>query len=132
MPSNTISKKDYPIPNSLFCIGKRCHQIIMSRLRLGCSLLRSDLYHNLHVIPSPKCDCNPLLDETCEHYFFNCPLYNDQRNTLRNNLLPLDYPYDNLDIETILNGSTERDKPSNVQFILFIQQYIQDTERFIP
>ena len=66
-----------PNPNKLFFVGKRQFQIIHASLRNDCSSLK----HNLlirNILDSPLCVCGAL--ETNQHYFFECPLYRNERN----------------------------------------------------
>ena len=39
----------------------------------------------MNIIPSPTCSCGAPI-ENADHYFFECPLYTNQRNNLSINL----------------------------------------------
>jgi len=62
----------------LYYYGKRWASVHHARIRLGCSKLRADLFYKLHVIENPNCSCGYAI-ENAEHFFFNCPNYNDLR-----------------------------------------------------
>ena len=62
--------------------GQRWANVHHSRMRIGCSGLNYDLHTNLHVINSPSCRCGAP-QETANHYFMECILYDDQRLELR-------------------------------------------------
>ena len=49
-----------------------------ARIRNDCSNLLSNLYIN-HLSPSPACSCSEEV-EGADHYFFNCPNYNNERD----------------------------------------------------
>ena len=54
--------------------------MILSRMRMQCSPLRVHL-HNMHIIEEENCQCGHD-KETVDHFFFNCPLYNETRHIL--------------------------------------------------
>ena len=84
-PSLTAFKDYFRTKNddqtNLYSSGKRWPSIHHARLRIGCSKLNAHLSLNLHVIPSPQCRCGHPLEDP-KHYFFVCPLFYAQRNTL--------------------------------------------------
>ena len=71
--------------------GSRDINIITSRLRMKCSSLNSDLYYSLHAIDSPACQCGAPI-ENSKHYFEACPLFNDLRDTMFNDINNLQLP----------------------------------------
>lgn len=76
--------------------------IILTQLRNICSDLNLDLHHD-HIIDNPSCCCsNPL--ETVFHYFLECPLYNDSRNELLQNLNRYTNTHNHISIDTFLYG----------------------------
>ena len=98
----------YPISNrlqkSLFCYGSRKCNIIRARLRIGCSGLREHLCNYLHVIDSPKCQCGNE-SETVFHYFFECILFENQRQKMMQDLIPLTLE---ISTKTFLFGDTSK------------------------
>ena len=76
---NTLKTSLFPkIPTSL-SKGNRYLSVIHCRIRNGCSNLNNDLFRN-HLNVSPLCSCGNG-NETADHFFFECPLFNDQRLT---------------------------------------------------
>ena len=60
--------------------GERVNEIALTRIIHNCSSLKADLFR-VNIGPSAYCSCGPL-NETAEHYFFDCVLYNIPRNRL--------------------------------------------------
>ena len=58
--------------------GHRWASIHHSRIRIGCSMLSHHLCDNLHVIPSPRCQCGWNCEDPY-HFCFDCPLFAEQR-----------------------------------------------------
>ena len=101
-----------PLTNPLYYYGLRICQEIHSRLRIGCSNLRAHLFHNIHVIDNPFCNCENGYEETPYHFIFECTKYTTQRETLRTNLLPT--ILDNLPTNYILFGIPNADPTINI------------------
>jgi hypothetical protein len=80
-------KRSLPEKNYLYFYGNRKEAISHARLRIGNSLLNADL-NKIQVIPSPLCPCRQGADEDAKHYFYHCPLFNNQRVSLKADLLP--------------------------------------------
>ena len=121
-------KNRLPKPNFLYNIGERLNQIIHARLRIGCSLLKFDLYHNLHVIPDSTCTCDLSCEETAYHFFFDCPLFTLQRIQLNHDMAPLELT--NLSLETLLHGNPDFDMETNILVLKSIHLFFKSTERF--
>jgi hypothetical protein len=51
-------------PTDLYYHGKRLLAVHHARTRLGCSNLNAHLCNNLHVIPSPRCQCGYELEDS--------------------------------------------------------------------
>ena len=75
----------YRVPKH-FLIGDRKTNILLTRLRNGCSTLKADLYR-VNLITSPICQCGHA-NEDAFHYLFQCNLYTNQRLRLFHSLLP--------------------------------------------
>ncbi len=68
--------------------------VIHARLRNKCSNLNSDLCNN-HLKEYPYCECAEVVEDA-EHYFFQCPMFQNQRTTLLQSLhafIPLNTAY---------------------------------------
>ena len=111
---------------NLYGSGKRWPSIQHARLRIGCSKLNAHLCLNLHVIPSPHCRCGHHLEDP-NHYFFVCPLFYAQRNTLMDTIALLS---DNLTIDTLLYGDPHISYNNNLAIFEAVHSYIIDTHRF--
>ena len=111
--------------NVLYYYGERWAQIHHSRLRIGCSMLKADLYYKLHVIDSPTCRCGHPV-ENAEHFFLHCPLYNN----IRVNLSTIISRLSRLTIKTILFGDTSLDIDTNKIIFDVVHSYMRDSQRF--
>ena len=112
--------------NVLFYFGKRMSSIHHSRLRLGCSKLNVHLCYNLHVVPSPQCQCGSPLEDP-EHFFFSCPTFYAHRMTLLNTINRIS---NNINVRTLLYGDPEISLENNKILFAAVQQYCTDTHRF--
>ena len=113
-------------PPLWYGIGDRKLSMIQSQLRMKCSSLKSDLYH-LNIIQEKMCDCS-VDEEHAHHFFLECPFYNDIRENLIENLNELNF---NITLNNLLYGDRSLNNEINVTAMLFIQDYILDTRRFI-
>jgi hypothetical protein len=113
---------------SLLYYGDRWINVHHARMRMGCSLLKYDLFYNIHVIPSPVCSCG-LDDETIEHFFLQCPIYAD----LRVNLLEAFHSrgIENINMDILLNGSSDLSNEENKIIFSSIYSYMNESRRFI-
>jgi len=112
------------VPNVLYNGFTRVLSIIHAQLRMKCSNLRSDLF-KLHVIDSPQCLCMTGIEDSF-HYFFECPLYNQERVRLFNKIQPIC----NISIDTLLFGNELLSFEENIEIFKYIETYIHETERF--
>ena len=112
--------------NELFYFGKRMPSIYHTRLRLGCSKLNVHLCYNLHVVPSPQCQCGSPLEDP-EHFFFTCPTFYAQRTTLLNTINRIS---NNINVRTLLYGDPEISLEHNKILFAAVQQYCLDTHMF--
>ena len=93
--------------NNLFYYGPRFENVQLARMRIGCSSLKSQLCHNLHVEDNPS--CNFIMNKD-ENY-----LVLDQEPTTTN---------------IILNGNSDTTVDENIRNMDAIYQYIRDSGRF--
>jgi hypothetical protein len=113
--------------NILYYYGQRWANIHHARIRMGCSKLNADLYHNYHVILSPACNCG-YHSENANHFFFHCPLYVNQRRIMLRSLH--DTGINNPDIDLILYGSVELSEHINIEIFSIVHNFILKTNRF--
>ena len=114
------------INNALFYVGSRQKQIIMAKLRMGCSNLNGHLY-SMKLIDSPACSCG-FINENEFHFFLVCPLYNRPRVTLQNamgNIAPFT-------LRTMLYGSENLDLTVNKRIVTETLRFIKDSKRVDP
>ena len=128
--SNDISefKSNLPDVNTkspeLFNYGERRLNIIHTQLRLQCSNLKAHLF-SLHVVDDPQCNCN-IGNEDCFHFFFECPLYNLQRQDLAAKVQQLS----TFNTKVLLHGDASLDLEINQQIFAAVHKYIQDSGRY--
>ena len=105
--------------------GERWPSIHHARMRLGCSKLNAHLCFNLHVIPSPVCQCG-YENEDPMHFYFHCPMYTAQRNRMFRTILPLTPPT----LDTLLYGTPDLSINENKVVFSAVQKFILETNRF--
>ena len=115
-----------PDINPLFYYGKRWSNIHHARLRMGCSGLKYDLYTNVHVVDSPYCSCENVL-ETAYHYLMTCPKYTLQRAVMRTQIEQICEFHFN----TLLYGNELLSLEDNELVFDAVHSYFRDTKRFI-
>jgi len=107
--------------------GERRVNIILCQLSNSCSNLNFDLYRD-HLIDSPTCACS-FEYETASHYFFNCPLYIEQRNILFTSLNNFSN-HNHMVLNIFFQGCPTCDLIINRQMLSHIQIFIGKTRRF--
>ena len=107
-------------------VGERKYNIMLTRIRQRSSSLKADLY-GVNIIPSPACSCGAPI-ENADHYFFECPLYINQRNNLFINLDRLQI--NDADVAVLTTGSHNYDENINRSIIQFAIKFIKDSQRF--
>ena len=128
--SETLSKFKVNLRNKLGTVpdyyyhGERRYNIILTRLRNSCSNLNYDLFR-FNITDNSTCDCGAPIENNY-HFFFECPRYIEPRNTLYMNL----HWIDQLDLNTILNGSELYDKNENMRICKEVLHFIKNTNRF--
>jgi hypothetical protein len=111
---------------SILYYGKRWPNIHHARIRIGCSKLNNHLCNNLHVLPSPQCNCG-WANEDPMHFLFMCPHYNAQRNILMNNISNIPVA---INLDNMLYGDPDATDANNYKLFEAVHQYILDTKRF--
>ena len=111
--------------NKLYYYGERWPAIHHARLRTGCSKLNSDLFHNLHVIDSPSCQCGHITEDSY-HFFFSCPLFTDQRRHMLDSVMRIILP----SLNVLLYGDPALCLEKNKEVFQAVHKFISTTERF--
>ena len=109
----------------LYYYGSRWPSVHHARIRIGCSKLNSDLCNNLHVTDSSQCDCGALV-ENAQHYFLECPFFNENRISLFNQIGELTIINTNI----LLYGNAELNMDENKRVFDAVHEYIISTKRF--
>ena len=110
--------------NKLYYLGERRVTVLHARLRMKCSILRSDLFNN-GVVDSPGC-ASGTANEDAFHYFCECMKYKIHRDELQNSVLPLA----SFTVETLLFGSKNCTFKENEDIFKAVHTYIIKTARF--
>ncbi|MEW8548488.1 MAG: reverse transcriptase family protein [Candidatus Thiodiazotropha sp.] len=119
----SIRNIPYKSPCYLF-VGERKYNVLLTRIRHSCSSLHADLYR-VNIIQSPACDCGANIENT-KHYFFECNLYNEQRNALFLSLNTVP----NISLDLLVNGSSDFTEETNTTIITSVLKFIKDSGRF--
>jgi hypothetical protein len=119
-------KVSLPKKNALYYYGSRFEATIHARMRIGNSPLNAHLSNILNVIPSPLCSCQSGEEDT-KHYFFVCPLYEEQRTRLASNLLPFIID----EVDPLLFGFPDQNHAVNLHIFSAVHTYMRETKRFI-
>ena len=117
-----------PVRVPWYGTGDRLCDIHHTRMRLGCSLLKGHLHYNLHVEDDPSCRCGNEIEDPY-HFFFVCPLYDNQRRMLLESLshsIPDVAPR----LSILLRGDPRSTNTINEHIFNFVHVYFKDTKRF--
>ena len=83
---NSILKTIRPVQNNIFDICDNEGIKLLTRLRLGLSHLHKHKFeHGFRDTVSPMCSCNTEI-ESVTHYILRCPIFNQQRIHLMNEI----------------------------------------------
>ena len=127
--SHYLKQYPRPTPIQLYYYGNRVAAINQAKMRIGCSFLNHDLCENLHVIPSPKCNCILNENETPDHYFTTCPWYTFDRRILYAELLNIQN-LPPINAKLLLFGTTLLDAGANLKIFKLVHHFITKTTRF--
>ena len=108
----------------LYNYGERTENIIHTQLRLKCSNLNHDLV-KLHVLDDARCICGNI-EESVQHFFFNCPLYTEERREMFNNIQPIC----DVTLSTLLYGNDELSFDENTTVFSCVHKFIKSSKRF--
>jgi hypothetical protein len=110
-------------PPPYYLVGHRRAQIYHTRLRTNCSSLNLTLFQK-NIVESPLCQCGEI--ESTEHYFLRCPLYQQLRVTLLNQVNPTLRASTHL----FLYGNAALPNDENIDIFKAVQDYITKSKRF--
>ena len=89
--------------------GNRKENILHTRLRHACSILNADLYQ-CGLSTDPSCICGHRF-ENSYHYFFECKLFEQQRQILLNSV----NSFQPVNLQLLLNGKSSLNDNTNKQ-----------------
>ena len=123
-----------PTPCNIFGTFNPVGIQILTRLRLGLSHLREHKFrHNFLDTLDPICSCN-LEIESVTHFFLRCPLYDDERLLLMNELNNIDLDIHLLDAINLSNlllyGSNRYNFVTNQRILNTSMNYMISSKRF--
>ena len=108
-----------------FYSGHRKYQIIQTRMRLGCSDLKEDLF-NVNLSDSPLCSCGRGIEDA-EHFLIYCTRYQHIRDFLIAN--------NHINIfeggtDTMLFGDDSLSEVDNIIIFSLVHKFIKLSKRF--
>ncbi len=118
-----LNTPTFEIPKHYYS-GSRKTNIILARLRMGCSELNDDLY-KIGVTHSPACSCGAR-KENSFHYFMTCPNYAIIRQQLHAEMIKLT----KYSIGTILYGDKTKSEQVNTDIVILVHNFIVESNRF--
>jgi hypothetical protein len=112
-------------PNKLYYHGSRLPAVHHTRIRMGCSALRSHLHNRLGVVDSPLYACG-IEAKDAYHYLLVCHIYNAQRIKMLEGIYPITTP----SLPILLHGDPKLTFESNVKVFDLVHGFITATRRF--
>ena len=113
-------------PPKYYNFGLRKLNIIHCQLRNEASNLNSHLFHDF-LTEDPSCPKCLYACEDNQHFFFDCPAYDNIRDILFRNLL---HYHVNLDLNLFLFGDISLSFEENIEIVKEVQEYIKNSKRF--
>ena len=117
-----IKRSDSTVP-PYYYTGARLPQVILTRLRVGMSDLKSHLVTR-HILANPRCECG-FISETSHHYLLECPKFEQARNATISKL-PTHLKNSNI----LLRGDRSLSITSNLSILNETLNFIILSERF--
>ena len=109
-----------------FNFGNRRENIILCQLRNKASNLNAHLLKD-YLTDDPHCSHCGYEFKWNVHYFLECPKYSQQRDILSQQFCDIGVP---LQINFILNGSSEYSHNLKCKIISYVHNYIKSSRRF--
>ena len=119
-------RKSLPDKPVLHYYGKRWTAVHHARLRMQCSKLNHDLCYRLYVRDNPACKCGATREDA-SHFFFDCPMYEDIRNTL----FAAVTKHTACNLETLLFGNKQLSIGVNRYIFDAVHTFIEQSNRFL-
>ena len=117
-----LGKDTSKTPKHYYC-GDRISQILHTRLRTGCSVLRYYLY-NRNLVPDALCFCGTV--ENNFHFLLECQRY----NVMRREMLQTVSRFTDVSEMVLLYGDSNLSDTNNELVFKAVHRYIHQTKRF--
>jgi hypothetical protein len=121
----SIPRKSKAKTNKLYYYGRRLPAVHHTRIRMGCSALRSHLFNRIGVVDSPMCACG-IEAEDAYHYLLVCQIYKAQRTKMLESIYPITSP----SLPTLLHGDPKLTYENNTVIFDLVHEFITATRRF--
>ena len=123
-----------PNSSNAFNINNSLGLKLLTRLRIGFSYLKEHKFkHNFQDSIDPLCSCGNDIESTV-HFFFHCPNFTTQRQTLLNKLKSINASIltenENSVVKTLLFRRPDSRYSTNKEIINATISFILTTERF--
>ena len=102
---------------------ERTLTVLPARFRMHCSNLNEHLYAK-NISESPYCQCGEI--EDTYHFFYICPIYNEKRAILFDNLSS----FQPITLQLLLFGVKDGSYEENSLIFKHVQSFIRDSHRF--
>ena len=107
-----------------FHVGDRKSNILITRLRHSCSILKADLF-KVNLVSTQNCSCGHPIEDSY-HFLLQCPNYRAQRNILFAKLIN----YHPLTKDKLLYGDVNLAESENRQIFTSVQKFLLSSKRF--
>ena len=118
-----LGKPNCKIKNR-YLVGSRTSQIMLARMKLGCSGLNEHLFLN-HIEESRACDCGDRT-ESAEHFILKCSRFDRIRNEM---LLEIPSGF-KLTESILLNGDDDETETDNEKLFTATTKFVTKSKRF--
>ena len=111
-----------------YAYGPRKLNIILTQIRCSASFLNYDLFRS-NLISNPSCLCGSRIEDA-NHFFFECPIYNNHRLDLIGSLRWLPNGT-NIDLHMLTCGNLELSYEQNISIFREVFEYVKRSKRFL-
>jgi len=112
--------------NDIYFHGERWASVHHARIRMGCSKLKGDLHHNLHVICEASCPCG-YHTEDAQHFLLDCKLYDNERESMHISVSNIT----DMTLQNLLYGNEALTLEDNKKVFNAVHNFIKTTNRFV-
>ena len=116
-----------PIPPCWFYTGQRIYNILLCRLRCGCSSLSADLFSN-HLSDSARCRCG-FFNESASHFLLQCRLFHQFRDHMLKKIINFGFNGE-ITVALLMYGCETLPTKTNLFITDCVLCFIKETKRF--